>query len=100
MTQNEWRDGPDQLYVVGPVWHIVEGRTASASYLGPIYLFKCYRWMSASDAEGRGLFRGEPPPSEPVCDNCLHYRVGAEPTEASEGTGDYGADVPMARGSG
>jgi len=80
-----------QLYVVGPVWHIVDGPGAAASRLGPVYPFKCFRWMLVRRAEERGLYRGEPPASEPVCGDCLRFGVKQDAPGAVDGAGDEDA---------
>jgi len=58
------------MYVVGPVWHLVDGSVVTAPKLGLVYVLKCYRWMPASTANEYGFFRGAPAAHEPVCLNC------------------------------
>lgn len=57
-------------YVLGSVWHIVDGQDVHAARLGRVYLLKCYRWMSAADAEARGLYRERLPQRETLCRTC------------------------------
>jgi hypothetical protein len=72
MSSDDGR-APDGLYVTGTHWHLVEGGEIRGPEVGRFYLFKCYRWMSCSEAAGYGLFRGSPARGEPVCGACLNY---------------------------
>jgi hypothetical protein len=83
--------GSDTLYVIGPVWHIVDGPGADAPRLGRVYPFKCFRWMLKRRADRRGLWRGDPPPTEPVCGDCLRFGDNPERVGAVDGAGDEDA---------
>lgn len=78
----------DLLYVIGPVWHIVDGPGADAPSRGRVYLFKCFRWMTKRRVDRRGFWRGDPPATEPVCGDCLRFGVDPEGIGAVDGAGD------------
>jgi hypothetical protein len=63
------------VYVIGPVWHIVDGQGADAPHQGRIYPLRCYRWITVREAEERGIHRGNPPPDAPICAQCLTFRT-------------------------
>ena len=59
-----------RTYVVGPVWHILEGPGADSPEFGWVYFFSCYRWMPGAQAQERGFFTGTPSAKEPICISC------------------------------
>ena len=69
------RNDSRPLYVIGPVWHLVDGAGADAPHQGRIFALRCYRWIPVSEAEGRGLHRGQAPGDAPICGDCLRFRV-------------------------
>ncbi len=75
---------PAQLYVVGSVWHMVDGPGSTGSGLGPIYTFRCYRWIPATEARARGLFRGKPAKDEPICGDCQRFGADLDRSGAFE----------------
>lgn len=70
------RDSSMPQYVLGTVWHLIDGPGAAAPREGHVYFVKCYRWMRASGAQ---IIRGALPRNEQLCRSC--ESIAAKPMD-------------------
>ena len=68
---------PRPSYVLGGIWHIINGDLVEAAGLGPVYLTMCYRWYEAA---GRDLGRGSLPAHEQLCRSCEKSLESPDPS--------------------
>jgi hypothetical protein len=70
VAQDPPLDAPDTLYVLGNIWHIVEGAGDGGDRLGDVYLTWCSRWYEVGEHDtARGSIGG----GEQLCLSCESY---------------------------
>ena len=86
---------PDGIYVTGPRWHLVHGPAITTPETGRAYLFRCFRWMTAREADEKGIFRGTPPDEDEICGDCME-QVGLHAKSGSAGAEPHGDEPGFA----
>jgi hypothetical protein len=73
---NSAEPGATPTYAFRTVWHIVEADGLVGPAVGPVYLFKCFRWSRTGDVGA--VAHGRTAAGEDVCARCQQALLGLQ----------------------